>query len=203
MTQDEFKPKGEEQIKTEILEETGMDYEENKEAVDKLVAREVEGERKKESFHTDKKKHQEKTSAYKQRMIDKGLDPETGEKLEEKPEGKTEPSKDGDKLSGEDVLALVEISDKEDREFIVQEAKDRGKTVQEIIDSENTQIILKSRVEKRKMANAANMGGGKRGSETTVDKEILSKIDKQDEDMTDDEIKRGAKLIVDEMKKSQ
>ncbi len=195
MTKDEFAPKGEEQIKTEILEETGMDYEDNKEAVDKMVAREVEGERVKKSFHDDKVKHKGSKDKAHKAMEEAGFDPETGKKKVEKKE--EEPK--GDNLDILDIRALNDVHD-DDIEEVRKQAKIKGVSIVEIKKDPYMQSYLDTKAEERATAEAANTGGdGNRGKDELSGDEAIDKINTS-KDPSDDDFEAAAKARQDKKK---
>lgn len=119
----------------------------------------------------------------------------------EKPAPKVEkPSKEG---KGEafdlfDIRALAKVHD-EDVEKVQKFARSEGISVAEAMKSEDLQVILKHREEKRKTAEATSTSGGSKGLKTNMDKEILSKVDTMGE-MSQSELERGAELMIEALK---
>jgi hypothetical protein len=79
-----FTPKGEEEIKQEIVSELGLDEEADKEKLEKMVAREMEHQTKLSTAIRQKQTHREKAMTHEARLRELGFDPETGKKAEEK-----------------------------------------------------------------------------------------------------------------------
>lgn len=196
MTKEEFAPKGEEQIKTEILEATGMDYEENKEVVDTMVARELEGENKKKSFHDDKVKHKESKDKANKYLEEAGFDPETGKKKEAK-DPKESPK--GDNLDILDIRALNDVHD-EDIEEVRNQAKIKGVSVVEIKKDPYMQSYLTSRTEERETAAAANTGSGQGGNKEEITGDAAIDKINTSKDPSDQEFEAAAKARQDAKK---
>lgn len=92
MTIKTFKPKGVEEIKAEIITNYGIDYDSNKELVDKMVEDRLKDESFKASLHEDKKKHLKGKEFYKEKMVKAGFDPKTGELIKKvEPKGSETP----------------------------------------------------------------------------------------------------------------
>lgn len=89
---DETKPLSEDEIRQQIIDETGLDEIDNEEAISKLVKREVKVQSDKFNAIQQKKRQRTEKETYAQRMRDAGLDPETGQPLEKKP--KEDPKKE-------------------------------------------------------------------------------------------------------------
>lgn len=99
-----------------------------------------------------------------------------------------------------DVRALSKVHD-DDVEKVQKFAETQGLSIVDAMKDEDLQAIVKNREEKRRTAEATNIGGGNKGFKTNQDKELLKKIDKGDqEDMSDSDLERGAKLAVEALK---
>jgi len=196
MTKHEFAPKDAETLKSEILEETGIDYEDNQEMVDKLVDRELKSEDFKASLHEQKEKRGEKAGNYQEMLKKAGLDPETGEKLVAKATGDGETTPKNDNLSPKDFIAMRDLHE-EDIDYLLDESKLRKKSISELKKDPYMQIILKTREEERATAEATNTKVTRSGNKG---ESLLSKVDKN-EDMTQDQMTRAAKEVVEGMKK--
>lgn len=85
---DEFKPKSEDEIRTQVVEEYDFDEVDDEEKIDKLVKKEVESQSKLSVAIKQKQTQRTDKEAYIQRMKDAGLDPETGNPLETKEKSK-------------------------------------------------------------------------------------------------------------------
>lgn len=168
MTEKIFAPKGAEEIKAEILAETGMDYEANKEIVDKLVERGVKDEDFKASLHADKTKHLGAKEAYAEKLKQAGIDPETGQKVVE-PKGTTKPAQS---LKNQ-ILENRALNDvhEDDVEEIADYAERKGLTLHEAKKSPVIQAFLKTQEENRTsaaVANTSKRGARKDGGEDAL-----------------------------------
>lgn len=193
MTKESFAPKDAETIKSEILAETGLEYEGNEAIIDKLVAKGVKDEEFKASLHSDKTKHLTEKQAYAERMRKAGLDPETGEKLAANDAKSETPG-----MSLQDIRALNDVHD-EDVEEVTDYAKRKGISIAEAKKSPIIQTYLKTRTEERKTAEVASTAATRRSSSGNSSDALIKKIDKQEE-MSDDEMQSAAKAIVANLK---
>ncbi len=164
MTKEAFAPKDAETLKTEILEETGLQYEGNEEVVDKLVARGIKDEAFKASLHGQKTKVQEREEATKERLKKAGFDPETGERISSNDEKPAE-----DRLSTMDILALRDVETEEDLKEIEDYAKFKGISRAEAKKSTYIQSVLKTNKEYRATAQAASTNTSKRTSKESTE----------------------------------
>lgn len=161
----DFAPKGEEVLQAEVLEDLGLEaYEGNEEVVDRVVARRKKDEDFKASLHEDKTKAREKLKEARKLA---GLDPETGEKLKAKAE---EPKNEN--LSLKDIRALQDVDD-EDVDEVLNFAKFKGISVAEAKVNPVIQALLKTNVETRKSAQAAQVKVSGRSSTKSNDEKIL------------------------------
>ena len=185
----EFAPKDAEVLKSEVLEDLGIEYEGNEEQIDKLVSRRLKDEEFKASLHADKNKHLEGKKKYEERMKKAGLDPETGEKTESndlKPTG-------GEKVSLKDRVLearALENVHEDDVEELAEYAERKGVTLWEAKKSPYLQAFFKTRKEERASADAANTGTTRRSNKQDSDEALIAKMEK-DEDMTDEERQRA------------
>ena len=74
-------------------------------------------------------------------------------------------------LSARDILALRDVEE-DDVDFLLEEAKIRGKSVFEVKKDPYMKIVLNARQEERKSANAANTAKSGRGSSSLSDEQI-------------------------------
>jgi len=162
-----FSPKGEEVLREEIAAELGVDYEGNEAVIDKMVARELKDEQFKVSLHEDKYKHLEGKKKYEELLAKNGIDPKTGEKLEAKAEDKK-----NDNMSLKDIRALADVHD-EDVDDILDFAKWKNISIVEAKKAPAMIAILKAKEEERRTAQAANAGGGRRGTSQVTDDKVL------------------------------
>ena len=161
----EFAPKGVEEIKAEVLEDLGEEYEGNEEKIDRVVARRLKDEEFKASVHKDKVTAREKLKETRKLA---GLDPETGEKIKTKVEPEVVK-----KSYREQVLENRALNDvhEDDIEEIVEYAERKKITLFEAKKSPLIQAFLQTRAEERKSAEATNLASlPKRSGQTTEDK---------------------------------
>ena len=187
----QFAPKDAETLKTEILADTGLQYEGNEDVIDKLVARGLKDEDFKASLHADKSKHLEGKEALKQKLVKAGLDPETGEKVSKE-------TNTNQGLDFRDIRALQDVPD-EDVDEVMEYAKFKGMSIVEAKKSPVIQNLLKSRAEERTTAQATNTAVTRNGSKVSYTDNVLKKLEKQ-EDMSGDEMAEAAKSVVAAMK---
>lgn len=164
----EFQPKGAEVLQQEILAELNVSYEGNEEMIDKMVARELKGEEFKASVHEQKKEHQARSQKREELLKNLGVNPETGEKLQT---NVVDPKK-ADGLTAKDVVALRDVHE-EDVDYLLEEAKLRGKSVSELKADPYMKIILKTKAEERKTAEATQT---KQTGRTSTNKNNVEKI---------------------------
>lgn len=91
--------------------------------------------------------------------------------LKEKLQEKDTPKSNG--LSAKDILAIRDLHE-EDAEYLIGEAELRGKTVAEMKKDPYMSIILKTKAEERKTAEATNISGSKRGTQSLSAQQIVS-----------------------------
>lgn len=184
-----FAPKGEETLRQEIITELGVEYEGNEDVVDKLVARELKDEEFKASLHEDKNKHLNQKKTYEELLVKNGIDPKTGEKVGSKePEDKTSKNEN---MSLKDIRALADVHD-DDVDDILDFAKWKNMSVAEAKKAPAMIAILKAKEEERRTAQAANAGGGRRGTSQVTDDQILNKFESGQISEDDAEIERLA-----------
>jgi hypothetical protein len=188
MTIKKFAPKDAETLKTEITADLNIDYEGNEAMVDKLVERELKSEEFKASLHDDKVKHLKAKEFYKNNLAKAGIDPKTGEKIK---------SKDGDKtpknetLSLKNIRALNKVHD-DDVDFVTNWAKANNIELNEALKDEDLVAVLSAREEKRQTAQAANTGGGRRGTTEPSDEKIIQEFEQGKVSEDDKDIKHLA-----------
>ena len=90
-----------------------------------------------------------------------------------KPEEKEETPKNTSGLSNEDLLALTDVKNKDDRKFLIEKAKEMGKTVEALQDDPYMQAALKTMSEERATADATNTGKSSRGSSGQTNEAIV------------------------------
>lgn len=175
-----FTPKDVETLKTEALEDLGLDaYEGNEDVVDRVVARLKGAEDLKKSLHDDKMSNRDKLKETRKLA---GLDPETGEKIQT---NVVEPKNDG--LSFKDVIAARDLAE-EDVDFVASEAKLRGISFAEAKALPLVKSALRDLAEQRKTAEATNTGKDRNRNIVNTDEAIIKsveagKIPDTDEDM--------------------
>ena len=76
-------------------------------------------------------------------------------------------------LSNEDLLALTDVKNKDDRKFLIAESKVKGISVEELLEDPYAQAALKTMGEERTTSNATNTGKGKRGSTGASPEQIV------------------------------
>lgn len=194
----EFAPKDAEVLRAEVLEDLGEEYEGNEEKIDRIVARRLKDEEFKASLHADKNKHLESKRVKEELLKKAGLNPETGEKLPQSGEG-IESAK-SDTLSAKDIIAIRDLHE-EDAEYLIGEAKLRGKTVYEMKKDPYMSIILNTRVEERKTASITNTGGSRRQSSKSSEEELLKRVENADESLSKEEMRLASKKIVEDLLK--
>lgn len=87
---------------------------------------------------------------------------------------KQEESKDSDALSTNDIYTLVEAKIPQvDVDVVKKTAKILGVSIAEALKDSELQTILKSRAEKRKVADATNTKTVRAGAKTVTDEEIV------------------------------
>lgn len=181
----EFAPKDAETLKSEVLEDLGVEYEGNEEQVDKVIARRLKDEEFKASIHKDKMDTREKLKETRKLA---GLDPETGEKIVSK---ETEKPKGGDttpknELSLKDIRALQDVHD-DDVDQVTDYAKFKSISVAEAKKDPVIQSFLKTKTEERKIAEATNVAGAKKGVSSKNPSELAQKFYENDENLTEEQ----------------
>lgn len=186
-----FTPKDVETLKTEALEDLGLEaYEGNEEVVDRVVARLKNAEDLKVSLHTQKTGTQDKLREARKLL---GQDPETGEKLQAN--AVVEPRNEDKDLSGEDVFALMEAKvSKADLPLVKTTAKALGLSISEALNHSVTKTILKEEEEKRRTAQATNVGSGRQSTSKNSQEAIQQRIARGE--VKDDEMQEAAKLVI-------
>jgi hypothetical protein len=174
MTKQAFAPKDAKTLKAEVISDLGIDYEGNEDIVDKLVNRELKSEEFKSSLHEDKVKHLEGKEFYKNKLIEAGFDPKTGEKVN-KPNGDKGETKQKEEYSLQDIRALQDVHD-DDVEDISKFAKFEKISIAEAKKHPIISILLKEKEEQRKTAEAANVNSGRRGTSKPSFNKILEDV---------------------------
>jgi len=196
MTTQKFAPKDAETLKSEILADLGIEYENNEEMVDKLVERELKSEKFKSSLHEDKQKHLKGKDFYKENLKKAGIDPKTGKKIKKlNGEGETPDSN----YSLIDIRSLNKVHD-EDVERVEKFAKSEGITISEAMGNDDLKAILANRTEQRKTAEATNTGGSKRGSSKVTNEQILEDFEQGKAPESDEGIKKLAEARIEQKK---
>ena|SRR3990167_7920397 len=165
----EFAPKGVEVLQAEVLEDLGVDYEGNEEMVDKIVDRRKKDEDFKTSVHDQKTKAQATAEKRAELLKKAGFDPETGEKLAGNPVAEIK----SEGLSAKDVIALRDIHE-EDVDYLLDEAKLRGKTVSDLKKDPYVKAILKIRAEERTTAEVSTTSSSRQRSQPTTSDRVLN-----------------------------
>ena len=190
---EEFAPKGEETLRTEALEDLGLDaYEGNEEVVDRVVARLKSSEDFKASVHGQKKEHQTKAEKRAEMLKKNGFDPETGEKLATNVV--VEPKTEG--MTAKDVIAIRDLHEA-DLEFVMAEAKLRSLTLSETKTLPHIQNTLKLMGEERRTAEATVTRTTSKSTTKGVETELVKKADKMQ--LSPDEMAEGAKALINEV----
>ena len=174
-----FTPKDVEVLKTEALEDLGLEaYEGNEEVVDRVVARLKNAEDLKVSLHTQKTGTQDKLKEARKLL---GQDPETGEKLPAN--AVVEPKNEDKDLSGDDVFALMEAKVKKtDLALVKTTAKALGLSISEALNHPVTKQLLKNAEEEAKTAEVTNTGTNrkvttKQNGESLIKRAYEGKLD--------------------------
>jgi hypothetical protein len=89
----------------------------------------------------------------------------------------TETPTNSDGLSTMDVLSLVDVP-KEDREYLADEAKDRGKSISELLKDPYMKVVLQAKAEERTTAEATNTVTTKKGTRRDSDATLLDNFEK-------------------------
>lgn len=100
-------------------------------------------------------------------------------------------------LSIKDAVAIRDLHE-DDAQYLVDESNLRNIPVYDLKKDKYIQIILKTRAEERKTAEATNTGAGNRGK-TNSTEALLHKVDRQEE-MEDADYKEAAKALVANMR---
>ena len=154
--------KTEEQLRHEIRRKFDFSEENDEERIDKAL------EMEKDRFKAVQKKQEIKAEL---------------EKFG-KPDGKKDPEgTKGDSMSNysiKDLRALQNVHD-DDVDRVVKFAKLEGISIAEAKENSDMKAILRNRDEERKTAEAANTGGGKRGSSKISGKALLQKAEESGE----------------------
>lgn len=99
-------------------------------------------------------------------------------------------------VSIQDVVALRDVHEA-DVDWLVQEAKLRNKTVLEMKADPYTKIILQTRAEERKTAEATNTGSGRKTNSRSDEATLIKKA--EGSKLSDDEMPSAAKSIINEV----
>jgi hypothetical protein len=91
-----------------------------------------------------------------------------------KPEVKEETPKNTSDLSSDDLLALADIKDKEDRKFLIEKSKEMNKSISDLQEDIYIKAALKLRAEERITAEATTTGKGNRGTKSTSPGAIIN-----------------------------
>lgn len=180
-----------ETLKTEALEDLGLDaYEGNEDVVDRVVARLKSAEDLKKSLHDDKMSNRDKLKETRKLA---GLDPETGEKLSASV-ADTQAKEEKD-LSGDDLYALMDAKvQKVDLPLVKTTAKALGLSITDALSHQVTKTLLKNAEEERRSAEVANTGPNRKISTQNSEKALHQKIEKGE--LSDGEMQEAAKLVI-------
>ncbi len=186
-----FTPKDVETLKTEALEDLGLDaYEGNEDVVDRVVARLKSAEDLKKSLHDDKMSNRDKLKETRKLA---GLDPETGEKLSTNVVD-TQAKEEKD-LSGDDLYALMDAKvQKADLPLVKTTAKALGLSIAESLNHTVTKTLLKNAEEERRSAEVTNTGLNRKVNAQNSEKAILQRIEKGE--LSENEMQDAAKLVI-------
>ena len=115
-----------------------------------------------------------------------------------KPEEKETPTKPTEtetpkNYSLQDIRALNNVHD-DDVERVEKFAKSEDVSIAEALKNDDLKAVIRNRDEQRKIAEAANTGGGKRQTSKTTGKELLKKFDKGEFPDDDKEIEQLAEV---------
>jgi len=171
----------EDEVRASIIADYGFDEEADKERIDKLTAKEVEGRKKLSTAIGQKIRYRE----------------DLRKKGEVKPEVKPE-VKDlkTDSLSERDLLALMkaDVAD-EDIDEVKGYAKYRNISVSDALKDKTMKSILDERVEERRSAQVAETRGARKPSTTSPD-EILNKASRGELPDKDEDIEKLAEARI-------
>jgi hypothetical protein len=115
-----------------------------------------------------------------------------------KPTVKETPKND---LSAKDTIAIMRenVAD-DDIEEVMEYAAFKKLSVAEALKTPQMKSILQVKAEERKIAQASNTGGTKRGTGNNSDQSILAKLDKGELPTSDAEMARAAELRIQQKK---
>lgn len=94
-------------------------------------------------------------------------------------------------ISYKDILSLADVHE-DDREYLLEESKLRGKSISELKKDPYMQIILKTKNEERQTAQATNTTGARRGSSKQTDEQLIENFHKGIVPESDEGIRRLA-----------
>lgn len=193
MTTQEFAPKDADTLKSEILAETGLEYEGNETVIDALVARGVKDETFKASLHTQKTERGNKLTKAQELLVKAGLDPETGEPAN-KDKGAGAPKEE--QISTKDIIALTSAKiSSDDYEEVIRLSKVLGKSIADTLQDKTAKTILAGRAEERATAEATNTGNSRQRNNQSNGDALLEKIN-SGEEVDDADISKAAKAAV-------
>jgi hypothetical protein len=95
-------------------------------------------------------------------------------------------------MSAKDVIAIRDLHEA-DLEFVMAEAKLRGKTIAEVKANPYIQNTLKVMAEERKTAEAVNTGSARKNNSKSSDEALMERVDSQQ--LSKEEMERAADLI--------
>ncbi len=195
----EFTPKGEDEIRQQVIEDYDFDEEKDGERIEKLTKREVEAQEDLGTAIKQKKTQRDSKEKHEAKLKELGYDPETGEKLETEEEKKKKKEADKKKGSDEpterekkrdeeiDALKMENAGDfSEDVQKNIKEfAKMEGVSYKEAAKSDYIKHKLAKETEKKENEEAAN-GDGKGNKMVSNDK--ASKAEPEDfKNLTDEQ----------------
>jgi hypothetical protein len=179
----DFAPKGEDTLRQELIEATGIDPDlpENQEFISKTVALRLKDEQMKASLH-DSKEKKKKTIA------------ELEEMLKSTPKGgEAKPN-----YSLQDIKALSDVND-EDINDITEYANFKKISISEAKQSNVIKTLIKEKEEARQTALATATGGGRGGASKLDDNSLISAA--RTGSLKEDDLDRLAEARMNEKKK--
>ena len=155
----------EEDIRESVISEYGFDADNDVEKIDKIVAKELEHDKKLSSAIGAKIKHRNEAEELKKKIPP----PPVVVPPVEKPESKESV------MSPKDYLALTEAKvTSEDFDEVVRVSKILGKPITEALKDKTLISILETRAEERKTASATQTKGGARGSSKVTGEDLIA-----------------------------
>lgn len=174
----------EDEIRSNIIAEYGFDEVDDSERIEKLVAKEIDHQKKLSSAIGQKIKHREAENELRTKIDSTFPPPEESKK---------------DSMSLKDIRALSDVHD-DDVDDIIDFAKYKGISISEAKAHPAIQALLKDKQEKRETAKATNTGAGRRGPSEVPDEALIEKADKGV--LSEDEMTKAAQAIMEQRKKA-